>query len=216
MPGMSDRPKIYHITHLRNLPRIVEMSTIWSDAKRIELGLNCILVGMSEIKRRRLEELEVDCHRGTKVGQYVPFYFCPRSIRLYILHRGNHLDLNYREGQQPIVHLQADLYDTVQLADQHRVRWAFSNTNAGARYASFYASLDKLGEVNWSAVAATDFRSPMIKDGKQAEFLVFESIPWTMVERIGVANPTALLQVQQALVAGAHQPPVNVEPGWYF
>lgn len=160
MPGVPARPKIYHITHLRNLPQIVAASRIWSDAKRIELGLNCEIVGMSEIKRRRLEELEVHCHRGTKVGQYVPFYFCARSIMLYILHRGNHPDLNYREGQQPIVHLQANLHDTVQLADQHGVRWAFSNTNAGARYASFYASLDKLAEVNWSAVEATDFRAP--------------------------------------------------------
>jgi len=50
----------------------------------------------------------VKCHPGTKVGQYVPFYFCPRSIMLYILHRGNHPDLDYREGQGPILHLQAD------------------------------------------------------------------------------------------------------------
>ncbi len=39
---------------------------------------------MSEIKRRRVEELEVDCHPGTKVGDYVPFYFCPRSVMLFV------------------------------------------------------------------------------------------------------------------------------------
>jgi hypothetical protein len=216
MPGVPARPKIYHITHLRNLPQIVAASRIWSDAKRVELGLDCEIVGMSEIKRRRLEDLEVHCHLGTTVGQYVPFYFCPRSIMLYILHRGNHPDLNYREGQQPIVHLQADLHDTVQLADQHGVRWTFSNTNAGARYASFYASLDRLAEVNWSAVKATDFRNPLIKDGKQAEFLVFESFPWSLVERIGVASQAVLQRIQQVLAAGARRPPANVEPRWYF
>ncbi len=187
MTGIPARPKIYHITHLRNLPQIVTAGRIWSDAKRIELGLESEIVGMAKIKRRRLEELEVHCHRGTKVGQYVPFYFCPRSIMLYILHRGNHPDLNYREGQQPIVHLQADLLDTVRLANQHGVRWAFSNTNAGARY-----------------------------DGKQAEFLVFESFPWPLVERIGVASQAVLQQVQEVLADVAHQPPASVEPGWYF
>jgi hypothetical protein len=84
--------------------------------------------------------------------------------------------------------LQADLYDVVRHADRQGVRWAFSSTNAGARYANFYASLDSLGEVNWAAVEATDFRSLPVKEGKQAEFLVFESFPWSLVERIGVAS----------------------------
>jgi hypothetical protein len=82
-------PKIYHITHLENLPQMVD-NMIWSDAERIRQNLNCQVVGMSEIKRRRLEELEVDCHPGTKVGEYVPFYFCFRSIMLYLLYQGNH------------------------------------------------------------------------------------------------------------------------------
>jgi hypothetical protein len=50
-------PKIYHITHLRNLRGIVEAGVIWSDAKRIELGLDCEVVGMSQIKQRRLREI---------------------------------------------------------------------------------------------------------------------------------------------------------------
>ncbi len=83
-------PKIYHITHLRNLPEIIQSGCLWSDAKRLELCLDCEIVGMSAIKQRRLKEIEVDCNSGTKVGEYVPFYFCPRSIMLYILHMGNH------------------------------------------------------------------------------------------------------------------------------
>jgi hypothetical protein len=181
MENIKAQPKIYHITHLRNLPQIVTHGGLWSDAKRVELGFSCKVVGMSEIKRRRLEEIEVDCHPGTKVGQYVPFYFCYRSIMLYILHRGNHPDLSYREGQGPIVHLQADLHATVNWANEKGIRWAFSTVNASAKYASFYASLNKLAEVNWRAVAATDFSNLEIKDGKQAEFLVFEWFPVRVV-----------------------------------
>ena len=47
--------KIYHITHLRNLPQLAAAGWLWSDAKRIELGLDCEVVGMSAIKKRRLE-----------------------------------------------------------------------------------------------------------------------------------------------------------------
>lgn len=174
------------------------------------------IVGIPEIKRRRLQELPVHCHPGTTVGQYVPFYFCPRSIMLFILHRGNHPDLNYQKGQRPVVHLQADLYETVQLADKLHVRWAFTSSNAGARYASFSATLDKLTEINWMAVAATDFRAPLLKEGKQAEFLVFESFPWSLVEQIGVCDGAIQEQVKAVLVDTEHRPPVNIEPGWYF
>src|SRR5215207_2666040 len=113
MAKVPDAPKIYHITHMRNLPLIVGAGRLWSDAKRIEKGLQCDVVGMSKIKQRRLSEIEVGCHAGTHVGDYVPFYLCPRSIMLYILHKGNHPDLDYAEGQKPIVHLQADLRQVV-------------------------------------------------------------------------------------------------------
>ena len=135
-------PKIYHITHLRNLPQIVEAGALWSDARRMKLGVDCEIVGMSNIKRRRLEELEVHCHPGTKVGQYVPFYFCPRSIMLYILHMGNHPELNYHDGQRPIVHLQCDMMETIKWAEANGVRWAFSDRNAGGYLANFYKTPD--------------------------------------------------------------------------
>lgn len=145
---IPDRPKIFHITHVDNLAGIVQAGRIWSDAKRLELGLPCSVVGMSEIKRRRLQELRVSCHPTTTVGQYVPFYFCPRSIMLYILHCGNHPELTYRGGQGPIVHLQADLLQVVEAARQAGHPWAFSNSNAGARYTSFFNDLTRLSEVN--------------------------------------------------------------------
>ena len=130
------RPKIYHITHLENLPQMAG-GVLWSDAERLRQGLNCTIVGMSEIKRRRLEELDVSCHLGTKVGDYVPFYFCARSIMLYLLFKGNHADLAYRGGQGPIVHLEADLRSVVDWAESRAQRWAISRGNAGARYGRF-------------------------------------------------------------------------------
>lgn len=62
------RPKIYHITHVNNLAQVVSAGRLWSDAKRKERQLDCEIVGMSTIKKRRLEELVVTCHSGTKVG----------------------------------------------------------------------------------------------------------------------------------------------------
>jgi hypothetical protein len=214
--GVPHNPKLYHITHVENLAGIVRAGVLWSDAKRIELGLDSTLVGMSNIKSRRLKELPVTCHPGTAVGEYVPFYLCPRSIMLYILHMGNHPELSYRGGQRPLVHLVADLRATVAWAEAQGRRWAFSDRNAGAVYARFFNDLADLGQVNWDAVAARDFRDPVVKDGKQAEFLVHESFPWELVEAIGVLDAGMLRQAVAALSAAAHKPLAGIEPLWYY
>ena len=98
-------PRIYHITHVDNLPSIIECGRLWSDAERIRQGLTHENVGLTEIKESRLRERPVHCYPTTMVGDYVPFYFCPRSIMLYLLHRGNREGLSYTGGQRPIVHL---------------------------------------------------------------------------------------------------------------
>ena len=102
MGSVPKRPKIYHITHVDNLRGILDAGVLWSDKERIRRNQECRLVGMSTIKQRRLTELSVTCHPKTNVGDYVPFYFCPRSIMLYILHMGNHSELTYKGGQRPI------------------------------------------------------------------------------------------------------------------
>jgi hypothetical protein len=188
-------PKIYHITHVDNLPSIIAAGSIGSDAQRIRQGLVNTNIGMTEIKRRRLEEINVVCHPGTTVGQYVPFNFCPRSIMLFIIHRGNHPDLPYRSGQRPIVHLEADLNTVVQWAEANNRQWAFSKSNAGAYYTKFSNRLDQLDEIDWAAVTALDFRDSMVKEGKQAEFLVFDDFPWHLVEQIGVIDQRMVEQV---------------------
>ena len=50
---------------------------------------------------------------STDNGWTVYTLFCPRSIMLYILHMGNHPDISYKGGQQPIVHLQADFHKVI-------------------------------------------------------------------------------------------------------
>lgn len=53
---------------------------------------------------------------------------------LYLLHRSNHPELSYRGGQGPIIHLEADLKESVAWAEGNGLRWAFTLSNAGAYY----------------------------------------------------------------------------------
>lgn len=211
-------PKIFHITHIKNLPSIVANGALYSDRRVQTQQVQTALVGMNDIKTRRLTSLRVNCCPGKFVGDFVPFYFCPRSVMLYLLHRGNHPGLTYTGGQAPIVHLQADLRAVVQWAQANSRAWAFTEANAGAFYTQgrFYSSLAELSRVNWAAVRNSDFRLPMVKEGKQAEFLFYDSFPWELIEKVGVYSVAVRTQVQQALANCSHRPPADVESTWYF
>jgi len=73
-----------------------------------------------------------------------------------------------------------------------------------------------LHEIDRAAIVARDFRDPLVKDGKQAEFLLHGFFPWELVERIGVANQTTFQAVADALQGAHHRPRVEVRRDWYF
>jgi hypothetical protein len=209
-------PKIYHITHVDNLRQIVADGGLLSDAAMSERGGPEAAIGMHTIKRRRREELRVPCHPDTKVGDFVPFYFCPRSVMLYVIYCQNHADLAYRGGQGPILHLEADLRETIAWANENRVRWAFSLSNAGAWYTSFRSEVAHLDEVDWGAVENPDFRAPETKEGKSAEFLVYGGFPLDLVKQIGVLSHEVGDRAADAVADSPHDPAVTVRPDWYF
>jgi len=211
---IPDQPKIYHIVHVDNLASICGAGCLWSDSVMVQRQGGTV-IGMGSIKQRRLA-LPVSCHPQTFVGEYVPFYFCPRSIMLFVIHCANHPELAYRGGQQPIIHLQADLSQVVQWAEANGRRWAFSLSNAGAVYTQFRSELAQLDEINWDAVAARDFRPADVKEAKQAEFLVQQSFPWHLVERIGVHSQGIAQRVYAAMNGAGHRPSVEIRREWYY
>lgn len=208
------RPKLYHIAHVDRLPSIVADQCLWCDREVARRAPPGTTIGMNSIKQRRLNELRLASHPELFVGDCVPFYFCPRSVMLYLIYQGNHPELSYRGGQGPIVHFEADLHTVVAWADAQRRRWAFTLSNAGARYFEDRGDLGQLGEIDWAAVHATDWRQ--CKDGKQAEFLLELSFPWHLVERIGVQSRATYTSAVNALPAHGHRPPVEIRPEWYY
>lgn len=133
---------------------------------------------------------------------------------LYLIYQGNHPDLDYRGGQGPIIHLESDLMQTIRWAEAQGQRWAFTLGNAGTRYFEDRSDLNQLGEIDWNAVNARDWRG--CKEGKQAEFLIEHQFPWELISRIGSRSRPTYDQVLTVLQGVAHKPVVEIKPEWYY
>lgn len=214
------QPKIYHIVHVDRLSSIVEDGVLWCDAQSAKRVMAGTTIGMSHIKQNRLKKLLSNTYTDLCVGDCVPFYFCPRSVMLYLIHQANHFNLQYRGGQGPIVHLEADLKASVAWANQHNHRWAFTLSNAAAHYAEDRNDLAQLNEINWEAIEVRQWGgngvSPLVREGKQAEFLMENSFPWNLVERIGVDSQSIQQQVLNAILSAAHRPRIEIVEKWYY
>nr|WP_319495184.1 DUF4433 domain-containing protein [uncultured Desulfobacter sp.] len=213
MSSAPGQPKICHILHHDKLPFVINDGFLLSDAIITARIQNGTTIGMSGIKQRRLYELTLTSHPYLYVGQCVPFYFCPRSIMLYLMYMKN-LELAYKGGQEPIVHLVADLGQTIKWANDNNKRWAFTTSNAGSYYFEDYCNLSDLRLINWDAVHTNQWAA--CKEEKQAEFLIEECFPWELVEQIGVISPQYVREVSKALVNTHHKPPIAVRRNWYY
>ena len=187
---------------------------MWSDAEVKRRGIGSTTIGMNKIKMRRMTKLTLSNYMDLFVGNCVPFYFCPRSIMLYKIDKASDPELAYRGGQESVVHLVADLRQTVSWAQAHKKRWVFSTSNAGSYHFNDYKNLDELTRINWDAVRAWYWSKCM--DEKQAEFLIESAFPWELVSRVGVLSIKIRDKVSEIIQSSSHRPPVQVRRKWYY
>lgn len=200
---------IYHITHLHNLQRITAEGGLHCD--RDAQKVKNVNIGHMHIKERRLNRAVPVGSRGT-VGDYVPFYFAPRSPMLYAISRG--AVEGYTEGQKPVIYLRS----TVEAVVKAGLRWVFTEGHADMLFTDFFDDLKDLEKVDWALMRArywtdTD-EDPDRKRRRQAEFLVQNFFPWELVSYIGVYDLSIAQAVGEIIKGGS--PEVGVQRGWYY
>lgn len=206
-------PKIYHIVHFDKLSSIFLKGGLLCDAEIICTPQQGTTIGMGKIKQRRLN-ISLSCYPELHVGDCVPFYFCPRSVMLYMLYMANHEEVDYHGGQEPIIHLQSDLMQTISWANKNHRRWVFTDSNAGSYYFNAYDNLSQLSNIDWNAVNALNWVE--CRDKKQAEFLIEANFPWELVEYIGVYSEAQAGEVKEILNKVTRRPPVQTRRDWYY
>ncbi len=202
-------PYLYHITHVKNLKRIVAEGGLRCD--REAQDLKCVNIGHQHIKQRRLNRV-VPLPPGGTVGEYVPFYFAPRSPMLYVINRGG--VEGYADGEKPVIYLRS----TIEAVEKAGLLWVFTEGHADMDFTDFFDDLKDLARVDWGLMQARYWNDtnddPDRKRRRQAEFLVHKFFPWELVSYIGVYDRSIAETVGEIIQGGS--PEVGIQRGWYF
>lgn len=205
--------RIYHITHINNLPSILRSSGLIANSRLRRERINYLDIAHESIQDRRART-RVPCSAGGVLHDYVPFYFAPRSPMLFTIHKGN--VEGYNQGQETVIHL----VSTAEAIEATVLAFAFTDGHAIMSYTQFSDDLENLDMVDWEIMEARYWNDTEDdndrKRRRQAEFLVHQFCPWTLITEIGVINTTIQEQVQRILQNVNYQPPVRVYPNWYY
>lgn len=115
-----------------------------------------------------------------------------------------------------MLHIEADLHEVVRWANDANVPWAFTDRNSGCGYFQCFKNLNQLDQLNWELIASNDWKNPIAKEAKQAEFLIHSYFPWSLVSRVGVIDESIATKVREILATGEHKPDVIVRSDWYY
>lgn len=207
--NQSDLLKIsvYHITDFENLFSIIEAGGLNSDIQMQYNNTPTEVIGYPHIKKRRMTT-KVPCCDNRFVGEFVPFYFCPRSM-LCTINSGN----TGREigCQKSILHLVSNIEKGI----SHEKPWAISDGNAGSAYSTFKNDLFELNNLDWSIINSNNWGGERLHK-KAAEFLVADFFPWHSILQIGCYDQAMVNKVSQLLCCVNHKPKVSVNTNWYY
>lgn len=208
---------ILHFTHIDNLSMIVECGRLVCDALA-QQGLTIAEVGDREIKEARRRRV-IPTDPGGRVGDYVPFYFAPRSPMMYRIacdHRDS-IAGRYPDGDRPLVYLAA----TVGAVIHAGLAWVATDGNAATATTEFSSDLDRLDEmIDWPLMTAVRWNNapddPDRQRRRMAEFLVHRQVPFSVFHQVG-AYSDQHADAARAIVAGtplADQ--IFVRRSWYY
>ena len=203
---------LYHITHIDNLAGIVRAGDVFAHN-----GLSDTYTDIAHqaIQNRR-NNTPVPCMPGGQLHDYVPFYFCRRSPMLYAIHKGN--IETYHGGQESIVYLVSDLARV-----QHSgIPFVFTDGHAIMQFSEFYNNPANLDKIDWKLMTAQYWADtdddPDRKRRRQAEFLLYEKCPWSLIAGIATFDEAMKARVETLFTDEqcTYLPRVKVKRDWYY
>ena len=208
----KDKSFCFRITHRDNLVHILTNGIVNKYHKKNDGAF--VSIGNPEIIDVR-SSTRVNLNDYGCVGEYVPFYFTPRSIMLYNIVTGYQAPKVRLRSKDEIIVIRCLI---AKLAEQPK--WFFTDGQANDGESIHYNDLKYLNKIDWNCIQKSDFSKT---DGDydrqrryQAEFLVHEFVPVLSIESICVYNEQMKESTEDILTAMDLKIPVYIYKNYFF
>lgn len=204
----------YRITHLQNLPLILQNGIV--NKNHLTASTEFIAIGHPEIiDVRSTTPVKIDGYG--RIGDYVPFYFTPKSIMQYNIITGYQAPVVPKRKPEELLVVRCLISELSKLP-----RWFFTNGQANIKDGTVkhFNDLRHLDTIDWEAIQNSNFSK---SDGDydrprryQAEFLVHSQVPLAQIESLNVYNQAAADYVNNLLNTNNINLAVNIIPQYFF
>lgn len=208
----ANRRYCYRICNIRNLAHILEAGLCTKNhpsasSQFYPIG-NPDIIGTRDTTPVRLEGYG-------SIGDYVPFYFTPRSIMLFNIVTGYYAPIVPQLSREQIIVIRSEIS---QLSESKR--FFFTDGQANSAYSKHYTDLKDLHKIDWESIQKSNFQKSDLDTDRprryQAEFLVHSHVPLEFIESILVYNEKTEIVVNIELQAAGFNIPVKVAPICFF
>ena len=202
--------RIYHFADGANLPSILQSGELRCHRQ----ARPDVDIGHKDIKRHR-EEIQVGCGPGGVVGDYVPFYYAPRSPMLFSIKCGNVEGVS--SDQRRLVYF----VSSTEAAFDAGLECVLTDGNAAAAFSTFSADPSDLeGLIDWDLMEARQWANTMEDPDRRrrrmAEFLVHRAFPLDLVGEIAVRDEGIAERVTGLVEDADREIAVAIRRDWYF
>jgi hypothetical protein len=203
---------VYRITHIQNLQHILQFGICTKHHP--DAGPHFTTLGNPSIISRR-DTTVVRISGYGNIGEYVPFYFTPRSIMLYNIVTGYQAPIVPKVERNDIIIFHARISQLI-LSGQY----FFTNGQANDALTDHFNDVKDLALVDWKCIKSGNFSKSEGDFDKprryQAEFLVRHHVPLSFLDGIVVYNHSVTTFVQDELKKAGIVLPVSVNANHFF
>lgn len=205
----------YRLTHRDNLPHILQHGLCTKHHPNANPDFRAIgnpdIIGTRDKAPVRIEGKDY----GT-IGEYIPFYFTPRSPMLFNIVTGHRQPFVPKLPRDELI-----IFRSTAGMLSSAGQFFFTNGQANHRHTKHTIRLESLSRIDWRVIDAGDFSSK--GDGSEerrrlyeAEFLIYQHLSLKHIESVVVFNKDAAIFVDNQMKAAGTSLPINIIPHHFF
>jgi len=207
-----NRIYLYRITHIDNLDFILKSGKLTcpssSDCDEQYIGIG----DRALVEVRSAKKITIEPKGDFK--DYVSFYFGPRSPMLHSIQNGYQGVI--KRSPEEIIYLISTFGDV----NENDYKYVFSDGHGCHSMSQFFNDEENFDEVDWDAVKLKRWHDteddPDRKRRKQAEFLIYGDLPFSVIAGIVVYNESAEVNVVAKLAEHGVKCDVIVKSNLYY